>query len=732
MRVAAGLLTALLLSFAIFWQFGRELSPSDEPVGPTHWVRLTFGLDQKPVSWDGRARITRGRILQTLPWSFEERDRFDPVAHKWFCTSVVLEGRSASSFSEPTRGVLIEVEQRGRTRLEIETKQGNFAVDVRSLKAGTPQFHLGKRASAELLGTSIPLKPAHVDREVSTEDDFPALAVDARGHRWIAWIGYEQAAQCDHLWVIDVDDPHAKVEEIATAREQLNVNLLVDEAGDLWLFWSAPNGDNWEIWAAQRRNDQWSAATQVTTAAGTDFHLSTARGPDGEIWLAWQGFRDDNSDIFVRRLANRSWSDTVTVASTDANEWEPSISIDADGRAWIGYDSYRNGNYDVFLTSLEFNPEGKPAHCDTIAIAASADFEAHATVEAGSGNAVWVAFDAAGPNWGKDFIYDSTIYQDTYAEPVHASRRLELRAIVDGKLMRPATPLPQVLNKLHPDVVAHSNITEMKRFYELPHLVRDGDGRMWLIFRMNRQGYAGHPKMGAHWEFYATTFVSGRWLEPILLPLSSGRQSQQVSAAVGLSRRLQVAWSTGDHFVDHAQEIRLGELPVVLGAVSDPLWTPFEQAAAKSTLEPTVSSWKMYHKGQQYEVYFGDLHRHTDISHCTPTIDGCLVDAYRYALDAAKLDFLAVTDHTRDTDPYPWWRTQKANDLFHVRGTLSPIYGYERSNNYAGGDTEMSSFSNGVGPYYAVMPITRTRENRLRKTTTPTSHSILTFVGSMP
>jgi hypothetical protein len=57
-----------------------------------------------------------------------------------------------------------------------------------------------------------------------------------------------------------------------------------------------------------------------------------------------------------------------------------------------------------------------------------------------------------------------------------------------------------------------------------------------------------------------------------------------------------------------------------------------------------------------------------------------LFDAYRYALDAAKLDFLGVTDHTRDVPPYPWWCTQKMADLFSVEGRFAGFYSYERSN----------------------------------------------------
>jgi len=83
---------------------------------------------------------------------------------------------------------------------------------------------------------------------------------------------------------------------------------------------------------------------------------------------------------------------------------------------------------------------------------------------------------------------------------------------------------------------------------------------------------------------------------------------------------------------------------------------------------------------ESYNVYWGDLHRHTDLSLCTPTIDGTLFDAYRYALDAAKLDFLGVTDHTRDVPPYPWWSTQKMADLFTIESRFTGFYSYERSN----------------------------------------------------
>jgi hypothetical protein len=90
-------------------------------------------------------------------------------------------------------------------------------------------------------------------------------------------------------------------------------------------------------------------------------------------------------------------------------------------------------------------------------------------------------------------------------------------------------------------------------------------------------------------------------------------------------------------------------------------------------------------------------------------IDGTLYDAYRYALNAAELDFLGVSDHNYgqrlDTDKpsdaqsdseFQWWRTQKSADLFYVPGRFTPLYGYERTPNFPLGHRNIFHANRGV------------------------------------
>lgn len=68
--------------------------------------------------------------------------------------------------------------------------------------------------------------------------------------------------------------------------------------------------------------------------------------------------------------------------------------------------------------------------------------------------------------------------------------------------------------------------------------------------------------------------------------------------------------------------------------------------------------------------------------------DGSLLDTYRYAIDAAALDFLMVSDHNGAAgpdEPYVNFLLQQMADVYHVPGTFVPFYGYERSVNYPNG-----------------------------------------------
>jgi hypothetical protein len=697
MKPLAVATTAVVLTGLLFFGRASQEKPQaraatgDAAAAPT-WFKVVFGVDQKDAAWDGSLSVSGGRVDEMESWSFEARDQLRKEERSWTARTAILDGRRAT-YAEPTRGLLIKVDAGPKTSVKLGTKQGAFEFSPRDIRLGRPAKFLDGRATVEVLGFG------DLVAETETDDDFPAIAIDERGHRHVLWQSYDDVAKRDWLLIRDVDagdskNDGAKPVPVFDAKEFADPHLFfLNETGKEQLvavFASPGENQNWDIYAAWRTSQGWSPQ-RLCSAEGSDIHLAADAGPDGSLWVAWQSLRNGNGDIFARRYYNGQWSDELAVTSTAADEWEPSISVAQNGMAWIGYDSYASGNYDVHVVPIYFGagPTGKRLKAQkSIAVATSPDFEAHASVLADDASGgVWVAYDAAGANWGKDFRNGPTMTEGGYSEPLHASRRVELRLVKDGKVHWLKETLPQIRPPERIHEISRLPSAKPSRFYEYPQLARDGDGRVWLMFRLCRQGYCAHPPMGIDWRICATTLTQDGWLEPIELPRSQGRQNQRVAFDTDPDGHLHFAWAEGNRFasVNRKYTVQCGSLPKLDEAAGSLEVEPVKLDKPTTPTGEPDPQLTMEKGGKVYNVFFGDLHRHTNISRCMPTIDGSLDDAHRYALNAVEYDFLAVTDHTRDVDPFSWWRTQKACDWYDIPGRYSPIYAYERSNRAPGG-----------------------------------------------
>src|SRR5262249_57029448 len=89
--------------------------------------------------------------------------------------------------------------------------------------------------------------------------------------------------------------------------------------------------------------------------------------------------------------------------------------------------------------------------------------------------------------------------------------------------------------------------------------------------------------------------------------------------------------------------------------------------------------------GKKYRLLRGEFHRHTEISWDGGS-DGSLEDMFRYAIDAAAMDWIANADHDNGAGrECSWWLTQKFSDAYHVAGRFTPMFSYERSVAYPHG-----------------------------------------------
>jgi len=664
-------------------QAGGQTQGLDETVVS---FRVQFGKqDREPRDWSGRLGITGGEIIALRNWHPRPGDQLQG-ATRW-----TLATRSGPLFQrrawdeepnvEPQKyllipGLIVDVRTTPATQVKFSTPPGEFTVEPRRLKPGQPVSLLAGQVEVDRVPSAQKLTGD------ATENDFADLLAGPDGELWAAWVAYRN--QANEVMVRRFNGQAWEGPQTVTAApgDVFLAKLGRDGKGRIWVVWSAQEKGNWDLYGRRLDGAAWSRIERLTEDAQPDVFQRLATDARGNLWLVWQGFRHGRADIFARRYDGERWSEAAQLSTSPANDWEPAIAADGAGNVYVAWDTYDQGNYDIVMR--RFNGSSWEAQSP---VANSLKFEAHVSLACDRENRLWAAWNESGVQWGKD----SGFLVKKEATRLYQWRGMAV-AVYDGKTWQ--EPLADV-NQSLPE--------ELREYNDFPALVADGAGRVNLFFRHRtlriRDVHNNTPAHRAAWEIFATTYEGARWSHPVAVPFSQGRTDVRCGTAFDSRGRLHVAWAMDnrdfEEFLFQHSDVYVGrftgELPAPVAPQLKPRVTaqlkifpvhPNEQADLQR-----IRSYTLEVGGKTYRIYRGDTHRHTEFS-MDGNNDGTLFQTYRYALDAAELDFLAISDHNGAGGPdidYINWLLQQACDVFMLPRRFTPIYGYERSVGFPNG-----------------------------------------------
>lgn len=693
----------LILAVAVVQQFSRArpFAPVAPQVsGPRlQAVTLIFGSrDPGPEDWSGSAQLSNGTIEKIAGYHFTEESKI-LNANAWSCASHPWPAISFDLAAEdkatpyPTRvqpiGVTIHFRAPAEAVLTVTVPRGSFSFRPAEINEPAGIFPLGNRVEVH----RTPVVEQLTDEQY--EDDYPSLASDG-DVLWTAWQGYQN----------DTDGVFLRRYKNGTWGERLTVSEkpgdffmtgVAASRGQVMVVWSENQSNNWRLNARRYDGSRFSATETVTPSGGNSLFHRVVAGAQGAFHVAYQSWRSGRSDIYVRTHSGGIWGAEVNLGdpnrSSRANDWNPAIVIDREGSVWVAWDSYADGSYNIFLRPIR---DGKPG--ELMQVTQSRRYHANPSLAVDALNRVWIAWDEGPENWGKDYGF-----LVAKGSPLYESRTVKVAVWSGGRwlttLQQPGALAPQ------------SSYYHMQRYFHTPRLVADSAGRVWLFLRPLsaanwRKSIAMH---GGKWEVFATYYSEDRWSDLFLIPDSVGRNGGAVEVAADSQQNVYVAmvsdhrpWggaNTGrpprNNDVMFTALKGQGAVPVELAPLTPEAPTKLPSEPKEAEQIAALRRHVIQVGGKTYRIYRGDLHRHTEISSDGPS-DGTLWDAYRYAMDAAGLDFLAVTDHQSGGQRYTWWRIDKSADMFHVPNFFTAIYGTERSLPYPNGHRNLFFTKRGV------------------------------------
>ena len=679
-------------------------------------VRILLGLrDVEPTVWSGSLKLSKGKLLSVEPWRAGAGDVVNPDGTFKLQTKRFLAG-AAKKEVMTENGLVIVLEGSPETQIEVATDKGNFSFSLGDLSYGKQLRFLDGQAQAELV--PCPIQLADTEREedypvMASQDNIVALAYVEHDHlgpptaiNIKSLPADEQGIPTDYSAFRPTDGGDRVMLTIFNGEEWEKPQPVTDEGldvwrpavaidgrGVVWVVWSQNMNGNWELLC--RRFDlkkrAWSQIERLTNDAGADINVCATTSPlSKDAWIAWQGWRDGDFQILAMRLSDTRKDAPVQVGAKGSNEWSPAIAADGRGNIYVAFDTYQDGNYDVMLWMFK---ETAPKDGRIIPIANSPAFEASASVACDRRGRVFIAWEQRSVNWGKDqgaFYGKQSPGTQLYVGPP----MVRVACYADGQLQwtvsDPAESMPK----------------GMRNFLSYPRLAVDANGRLWLSFR-RRMGW--RSPVGTDWQSFLTSYDGETWTNATPVVYSDNLLDNRPALASLPTGHLLIAYSGDGRFryitapaVNNALFVSVIKLPEPqeLKLSNTP---PFELPAKPKPVHPEeekdiarLRAFTLKLGGRLYTLMRGEFHRHTEISPDGGG-DGALEDMWRYALDAADLDWIGCGDHDNGGGlEYPWWITQKTTDIFNHPPRFVGMFTYERSVSYPSGHRNVMFAQRGI------------------------------------
>lgn len=655
-------------------------------------LEITVGLaDKEPTKWDGTVQVAQGQLHDLA------------VLQGGPAAAVSRESYRAETTPNPYGGGLLHptlrltlMDPKPDATVTVQAQPGPFTIPVFPAKEIAGQRLFNGQVTVRYGEGAVRL----TQRE--TEDDYPALARGKdEGEAWLAMLTFKPfrppAAESVLSGNFDQLTPKGHVDQIRLARfdgrawqTPLQVNktngekgppaIAVDGKGRVLVAWSENENGDWDIhyrWytppAKGETRGLWSAEVRIGTENAVDGSPVAVADSKGVVWLAWQCWRNENFEIMLTAIAeHHPWEDPRIVSVSRANDWAPTLAADKQGNVYLAWDTYDQDNYDIRMAIIP--PIGE---LRVVEVTKTPRLEVRPSLACDDQNRVWLAFEEGAEQWGKSRAGSGVVKRALAGYPgveTPNHRQVKLFCWDGQQWQQPAAPLPPPIKE-----------TTVRC---LPRIMTDSRGGVWLTYRQ----LGTEAALGEVWYTFATRYDGQGWSQPKVVPFSNGLRDSRVALTPQPGGEVLAVYPADgrtqpyDRDQNDLYAYRLTPPGGATATAAGPKLVPAETVALP-TLPPVhmdqagdiarLRSQLVESSIRKYRIRRGEFQPHTEISSHAESAD-MVEDAFRYALDAAKLDWFSLAELDWGYhNSYLWWLQQKATEYYHRAPAFITLHAYE-------------------------------------------------------
>jgi hypothetical protein len=458
--------------------------------------------------------------------------------------------------------------------------------------------------------------------------DWPVACATEDGTLWCAWIEFVDGHDTLKAAYGTLQDTALKISDQWTIEGGPKTYILdpciATDGKTVWLGYASERDGDWECFACKLNVKGPEPLRNLSRDSAVDIRPALAVAGD-TLLAAWESNRDGSRQIWGCSLRGSDLTQAERLSSLPVDSYAPALAAVNSEDGWLAWHSFRDNNMDLYARRLSGDGWGTEMRLTKAPI-----IDREPRLLAARGH-YWLAWDNANPR--------------QYHIGAAATKRIQIAELTAAGLMRP---------------IGMAAVAPLRNG-EAPDIAVDDLGRLWVTSRTPR------PKQG--FSVAAACFGGERWSDEI-----------RVTGTKGLCRRAPVvivggrpvalfqadttpgSWGSVEESTKGTSSIYFATLdpalaPTPATAKMEPYTEPddvFEAAQIRVDRGEDQPGSSITYDGQKLNLYYGDLHNHTDISICNRTGDQTQTQSYQSMRDIARYDFASCTDHGYNVNAYLW------------------------------------------------------------------------------
>lgn len=174
----------------------------------------------------------------------------------------------------------------------------------------------------------------------------------------------EQKGTSIYVSLLSLTACHVSETVFSSAELNVSPSITGDSSGNMMAIWKSDSSSSSVLKFALRRNQQWSAASILTSQGGETTSPEIISDNNGQIWIFWVSDHNGLDDIFYSKfdIGANEWTLPVQInESNEVPDVSPMASLNLNGDVVIQWSQYDRQQGQYVTLSKTFSEENQQA-----------------------------------------------------------------------------------------------------------------------------------------------------------------------------------------------------------------------------------------------------------------------------------------------------------------------------------------------------------------------------------